>query len=157
MSTHNRKELLESAQYEGKRTGNLNVLLTNAVSQHIGLSATEYECYSLLLDQGPMTAGKLASLCGISSGGLTGLVDWLEKLGFVARAFDPADRRRVLVSAKPNKKIEEKVWFLIKPMLDGFDAMSKNYSDEQLALLVRHYKGVNQVMEETIAQLSVKK
>lgn len=154
MSTLNRQELLDAAIQEGKRTGNLNVLLTNAIVQHIGLSATEYECYSLLLDEGPMPAGKLAKLCGITTGGLTGLVDRLVKLGFAERAIDPTDRRRVIVKAKPNKKLEQKLWSLYEPMALGIRELNSTYTDEELALIVKHYHTFNELMVECIAKLA---
>lgn len=154
MSTINRTKLLEEAIAQGQRTGNLNVLLTNALAQRIGLSATEYECYSLLLDNGPLPAGKLAKLCGITTGGLTGLVDRLEKAGLVERAADATDRRKVLIKAKHNKELYQKLWSFYEPIAQGFRAINNQYTDEELSLLVQHYQRINDLMEEGISHLA---
>lgn len=154
MSTINRSELLKEAIIQGQRTGNLNVLLTNAIAQRIGLSATEYECYSLLLERGPMPAGKLAQLCGITTGGLTGLVDRLEKAELAERAADPGDRRRVLIKPKHNEKLQQKLWSLYGPVSQGFSSINDPYSDEELEFIVQHYKKINDLMEESIGRLA---
>ena len=52
----------------------------------------------LLQLHGPGTPGWLAKMTGLSTGAVTGLVDRLERAGYVTRAQDPQDRRRVIVS-----------------------------------------------------------
>ena len=52
----------------------------------------------LLQLHGPATPGWLAEMTGLSTGAVTGLVDRLERAGYVTRAQDPQDRRRVIVS-----------------------------------------------------------
>jgi len=154
MSTLNREELLQEAIVQGQRTGNLNVLLTNALAQQIGLSATEYECYSLLLERGPMSAGQLAKLCGITTGGLTGLVDRLVKLKLAKRTVDPKDRRKVMVVAKENKELQRKLWSLYEPVALGFRSINNEHTTDQLKLIVSHFKQINDLMEKTIGDLA---
>lgn len=156
MSTINRKKLIQESQLVGQRTGNLNVLLTNAMAQRVGLSATEYECYELLRYNGPATAGKLAILCGISSGGMTGLIDRLEKLGFVERTTDPTDRRKVVVKAKNNRTAQAQLQKLSQPMIEAFSQLNKKYNDEQLVFLLDHSKRVNDIMEAILSSLAKK-
>ena len=50
-----------------------------------------------------MTAGRLAELTGLTTGAITGVVDRLEKAGFVRRERDESDRRKVfIVPVVPN-------------------------------------------------------
>jgi len=149
MSTLSRKEILQESFLEGQRTGNLNILLTNAMAQQVGMSASDYECYTLLKERGALTAGELARACGISTGGLTGLVDRLDKLNIVERIADPNDRRKVVV-------IEAKIAKLSGPMRQGFIALTKLYTDKELALLLAHSKRVNDVMQDCLQQLAQK-
>ncbi len=51
----------------------------------------------LQLAGAPVTAGELGELLLRSSGGITQILDRLERSGFVERAVDRSDRRRVLV------------------------------------------------------------
>lgn len=153
MSSPNRKQLMNDLMLAGQRNGNLNVLFTNAVSQKVGLSATEFECYSLLQDEGAMTSGKLSKLCGLTTGGLTGLVDRLEKLGFVKRSADPKDRRKVLVSAQTDEEIKQKLGQLYGPLAKNFGDLAEQYTDEQLEFLVKHYQKVGDIFAELTLRL----
>ena len=51
----------------------------------------------VILDDRPLSAGHLAERIGCSLPNLTGIVDRLEKLGYVERGRDPTDRRVVLI------------------------------------------------------------
>ena len=63
----------------------------------VGLNATDLGALCLLLLRGPTPAGRLAELTGVTTGAITGVVDRLEKGGFVRREADQADRRKVIV------------------------------------------------------------
>lgn len=154
MSTQSRDKILEASFIEGKRTGNINILLTNAIAQRVGLSASDYECYELLREEGPLMAGELARACGITTGGLTGLVDRLDKLGLVERIADPNDRRKVLVRAVDNAAMQSKIDELIAPMLQGFTALNEHYTDQELQLLLDHSIRVNAIMQDCLEKIA---
>src|SRR5713101_2536858 len=73
------------------------VLLHQALADRLGLNLTAFECFSLLTQHGPMPAGQLADLTGLTTGGITHAVDRLEKDGWVRRDSDPDDCRRVIL------------------------------------------------------------
>jgi DNA-binding MarR family transcriptional regulator len=76
------------------------VLYQDAVAKSVGMNATDLQCANLLLLHGPMTAGELAERAGLTAGGaITGVIDRLERSGLVHRERDPADRRRVVITA----------------------------------------------------------
>ena len=83
--TKTRQALIHELNHAIQKQGTLTVLFTHAIAQHIGLSATEFEFCDVLQNQGQRSAGELAKLCGLSTGGVTGLVDRLEKAGLVRR------------------------------------------------------------------------
>lgn len=56
-------------------------------------------------DCGPRTPASLADACGVTRATMTGLIDTLERDGFVKREPDPADRRMMTVQLTP--KAEE--------------------------------------------------
>ena len=82
----------------GRSVGNASAMLNHAVAERLGLDPTAWECLTLLFEQGPVTAGRLAELTGLTTGAVTGLVDRLEGAGYVRRERDPKDRRRVIVT-----------------------------------------------------------
>jgi DNA-binding MarR family transcriptional regulator len=75
------------------------VLFNHAVAQREGLGPSDAQFLTLLRAYGPMTAGELAARTGLTSGSTTGVLDRLQRAGLVARHRDPADRRRVIVTA----------------------------------------------------------
>jgi DNA-binding MarR family transcriptional regulator len=52
-------------------------------------------------DCGPRTPASLADACGVTRATMTGLIDTLERDGFVKREPDPADRRMMSVHLTP--------------------------------------------------------
>ena len=67
-------------------------------AEALGLAPTDLVGMCLLQLHGPATPGWLAEMTGLSTGAVTGLVDRLERAGYVTRAQDPHDRRRVIVA-----------------------------------------------------------
>ncbi len=146
------RELLEAFE----RNGNLMILFTNALAQRVGLSATEFECLSLLR-QGPLTAGRLAELCGLTTGAMTGLIDRLERAGFAERGSDPTDRRRVLVrlAARPDgPQLRERIIGLYDPLSKSLDELTQGYSDTELAVLYDFTLRMNGIFEQLTAQFA---
>src|SRR4051794_4320617 len=65
-----------------------------AAADHFGLDLVGTHAVSYLATYGPMPQAQLARLMGLTSGGVTGVVDRLERVGAARRANDPNDRRR---------------------------------------------------------------
>jgi DNA-binding MarR family transcriptional regulator len=79
-----------------------NVVLYNqVVTQKLGLGPSDSQFISLLQLHGPLTPGRLAELSGLTTGTVTGVIDRLERAGYVRRERDTGDRRKVLVTQVP--------------------------------------------------------
>ncbi len=72
-----------------------NPELDDALAAHLGVNPTDLRCLELVIAEPGVTPGRLAALSGLTTGAVTGVVDRLEKAGFVERRPDPADRRSV--------------------------------------------------------------
>jgi DNA-binding MarR family transcriptional regulator len=82
----------------GREMSTTIVLFHSRVAERMGLSGTDHKCLELVIQAGhPITAGRVAQLSGLSTGAVTGVIDRLERHGFVRRVRDPHDRRKVLV------------------------------------------------------------
>uniref|UniRef100_A0AAU3GLT8 MarR family transcriptional regulator n=1 Tax=Streptomyces sp. NBC_01401 TaxID=2903854 RepID=A0AAU3GLT8_9ACTN len=68
-----------------------------AGAEAVGLSASEWYALSQIASEGNLTSGELAARTGLTTGATTRLIDRLERAGFVRRAADPDDRRKVVV------------------------------------------------------------
>jgi DNA-binding MarR family transcriptional regulator len=103
------------------------------VAIRFGLSESDVEALSVLLDTGAATAGRLSELMGLTSGAVTRVVDRLEQAGYVRRVPDPADRRRVIVELIPEKMAA------VQATMAQFGEKSASemgrYSDAELAVI----------------------
>lgn len=77
------------------------VLHNVTVAQRLGLGGSDLQFLTLLGMHGPLAPGRLATLTGLTTGTVTGVIDRLEKGGYVRRDRDGADRRKVLVTPVP--------------------------------------------------------
>lgn len=115
------------------------VLFNQAVADRLGMHPTDVQCLNLLtLEPQPLTTGQIAELTGLTSGSATRLVDRLERGGYVRRERDTHDRRRVLVHLVDERLAEfGRTWAELSA---GWDAIFEDYTEKELALLVRHMR-----------------
>ena len=148
-----KKELIEELSQSMQRSGTLTVLHTNAVADRIGISATEFESMDVISHNQPISAGHLASRCGLTTGAITGIVDRLEKAGLVKRVRDPEDRRRVLLEPIENEDKKRKVRELYQPMSQAFQEIMEECTPEQIQFLVDIHNKMSDRVEKIIADL----
>src|SRR5215218_2201127 len=80
-----------------RETSAQSVLFSQAVADRVGMNPTDLESLDILARNGPMTAGRLAEMTGLTTGAITGLIDRLERRGYARREPHPTDRRSVIV------------------------------------------------------------
>jgi MarR family transcriptional regulator, organic hydroperoxide resistance regulator len=160
MSTEDRSKTIAQLFEAVQEAGNIGVLHTNAIAQKIGLSAAEFECMDAARLYGPLTAGELARRCGITTGGMTGMLDRLERGGFVERMPDPQDRRRVVVRSRlgdpENKQLLARLHEFYKPMEEGFYEGLSQFSDAELKAILSFYIGTVRLARAATEQLADK-
>jgi DNA-binding MarR family transcriptional regulator len=106
------------------------------VADVLGLHITDHKCLDLIRQYGAMPAGRLAELTGLTTGAVTGIIDRLEKAGFVRRTNDPKDRRRTIIEPVRNKKWERKIEAIFIPFHERMRKLLSSYSDSELAFLL---------------------
>jgi MarR family transcriptional regulator, organic hydroperoxide resistance regulator len=80
-----------------------SILYNQQVADRVGLRLTDMQCINALELMGPSTPGDLARFTGLTTGGVTVMLDRLEKGGYLKREPNPRDRRSVLVRLNPTK------------------------------------------------------
>jgi len=83
---------------------------------------------------GPMSPRDITTATGIHPATLTGLLDRLEKGGWLTRRADPSDRRRVIVEALTERGGE--LNRLYGPMSKALTEICASYSDEELRTII---------------------
>src|SRR5690606_27842952 len=81
----------------GRNFSDTTILLHEQIAAKAGLSSADHKYLGILMQHGAMTAGQLASLTGLSTGAVTGVIDRLEKKELVRREFNPEDRRKISI------------------------------------------------------------
>lgn len=73
--------------------------LNQSVAGRLDIKATDLGCLDLISRHGPLSPSLLARQAGLHPATMTGILDRLERGGWIERTRDPSDRRGVLVSA----------------------------------------------------------
>lgn len=117
-----------------------HLIATSLVGQQefarkLGLNVTDLVCFAYVLEAGdsPVTAGDLAGRVHVTTGAVTGILNRLERGGFVVRRPDPADGRRVRVVAVPDAV--ERVTAIYGPYYARLAELFALYTPEQTAVL----------------------
>ena len=79
MSSH-KQQIFAELLAEVRRSQSATARFDRAVGDAVGLNLTDMGCLDFLGQQGPVTAGRLAELTGLSSGAMTNRIDRVEAL-----------------------------------------------------------------------------
>jgi len=147
-----RAELIQALNHEGRQYSTAVVVFHHAVSRRLGLNGGDHKYADILMREGPMTAGKLAELTGLTSGAVTGIVNRLERAGWVERAPDPADRRRVIVTPVQNPKNARDARAIFGSLISAMGQLSESYTDTELKLIQDFMARTRIILAELAAQ-----
>ena len=136
----------------GREMASRTVMFHQAVADRVGLNATDLKCLDLAREAGgPLSAGKLSEITGLTSGAITGVIDHLERAGMARRVRDPQDRRKVLV-----EPILEPMAHLVPIYQDLGRAMAEvcmAYDEAELNVVYRFMEQTISVMKEQTERL----
>lgn len=122
-----------------RANGSARDALDQAVADRLGINLTDLRCLDILDQRGRCTAGEIAGALGLSTGAVTTLLDRLERAGYVERARDAVDRRRVQVEL--NGAARRRVAQFYGPLADEAVTLMGRYDAEQLELLRDFLRG----------------
>jgi DNA-binding MarR family transcriptional regulator len=107
--------------------------LNQQVRGHLDLKGDDLECFDLIDRQGPLSPSELARRARLHPATVTGILDRLERGGWIHRERDPDDRRGVVVEAARDRLGE--VLRLYSGMNSAMDQICAEYADHELELL----------------------
>lgn len=136
----------------GRELASRTIMFHQTVAERVGLNATDLKCLDLAREAGgPISAGRLAEVTGLTSGAITGVIDHLERAGLARRVRDPGDRRKVLV-----EPVEEPLAKLLPIYQDLGQAMAQvcmEYDERDLAVIYRFLEQAIAVLKEQTERL----
>jgi DNA-binding MarR family transcriptional regulator len=153
VKTPPRSQLLQTLSDEARQFSTATVMLHAAIAERLGLNITDHKAADLLIRQGPMTAGEMAELTGLTTGAVTGIIDRLEAAGFARRERDPDDRRRVIVRIAMKPNIERRVGQLFGPLSVAMAELAESYSDKDLGMILEFMRRARERSTEYAAKL----
>ncbi|QIS11260.1 MarR family transcriptional regulator [Nocardia arthritidis] len=110
-------------------------LLNRQFGAKVELRDVDWHCLDLINRHGPIGPGALAKLAALHPATMTGVLDRLQRAGWIVRERDPAasDRRAVAVRATRDRNPE--VYRVLSGMNRRMDELCADYTEEQLAVI----------------------
>lgn len=127
-------------------------LLNRQVVGHLQLNDADLSCLELLTRRGPLSPSALARLAGLHPATVTGVLDRLERGGWVARERDAADRRAVTVRALRDRDAE--LVRLYPGMNATMDEVFADYTDAELKLLAGFLRRTTEAGQQATDRLA---
>lgn len=150
-STEKRAELARELLHLGKDMGTAGLMFHQAVADRLGLNTTDHKCLELLHRRADATAGDVAEWLGLTTGAVTGIIDRLERAGFVKREAHPSDRRKIVIRPVCEKMPE--VACLFQSLAAELLKLAESYSEEELRVIMDYMTRSAQIFRDETARL----
>lgn len=120
------------------------VLFHQKVADRLGLTATEFKCFRLVEQLGPLSVTALSHEAGLQIGTVSGLIDRLEVGGFVRRQRDTIDKRRLDLVASPDACARANL--LYREQGKAMAAFLEAFSERDFDLLMTFLTDVSEIL-----------
>ena len=131
------REIRESLRDVGAQLSRLN----HEVGGRVNIRAIDLECLDHISREGPLSPTSLARLTGQHPATLTGILDRLERDGWIARERDPGDRRGVVIRAERGRGAEILRLYLVDSgMNTALDEILAAYDEAELGVVADFLK-----------------
>lgn len=129
-----------------------NEIFDETATQLLGVNRSAGRCLDIIERSGPLPAGSVARLSGLSSGSVTAILDHLERVELVERFSDPDDRRRVLVKiTTTGEQACERIW---GPLAAEGAVALETLSDEEKETVHRFLRTTRDLLERHRERIS---
>lgn len=109
-------------------------VLNHQVGSRIEIKDVDFDCLDVITRHGPIGPSALARRVGVHLATMTGILDRLERGGWIQRDRDESDRRAVVVRGVPDKQRD--IFRLYDGMNRSLDKILERYSDGELDVIV---------------------
>jgi DNA-binding MarR family transcriptional regulator len=128
-------------------------LLNHQVGAQLDLKDVDIDCLELITRHGPMSPTALSRRTGLHPATITGILDRLQRGGWVTRERDPAatDRRAVTVRALRDRNKE--MFQLYSGMNGTMDKICSGYAETELELLAEFLRSTTEAGRDATTEL----
>lgn len=127
-------------------------LLNRQVGSRLELRDADIACLDLIDRLGPLSPSALARAAGLHPATLTGVLDRLERGGWIARDRDGSDRRGVRIRALRGRQAD--LIGLYAPMNSALQRICQGYSEPELELIAGFLRRTTDAGQHAAAELS---
>jgi DNA-binding MarR family transcriptional regulator len=150
-----RRRLTRAVKESLREVGAQLSRLNHGVGDRLDLRPADLECLDLISRHGPLSASALASRAGQHPATLTGILDRLERGGWIARDRDPGDRRAVLIRAERGRGAEILRLYLVESgMNTALDEILAGYDEAGLAVVADFLRRTSQAGRDASERLA---
>ncbi|MEU9576139.1 MarR family transcriptional regulator [Streptomyces chilikensis] len=123
------------------------------MAQRLGLNVTDLTCLGHIIGAGTqhLAAGDLAERANITTGAVTGVLNRLERAGYVHRRPDPNDRRRVRVVL--DESAAARVFAVYGPHYERLGALFADYTPDETAVLADWFVRAHAAMRDSLDEI----
>lgn len=126
-----------------------------AAADYLHVSRTEARAMDVLHQVGPMTAGQLARHTRLTTGAMTKITDRLAGLGYVKRASDPGDRRKVIIDLTARaRRLATDLYAIPDTAMTDFQ---HQFSDDDIEVLIRYFEHTQAAAELRITRINARR
>ncbi|MBW8799594.1 MAG: MarR family transcriptional regulator [Streptomyces sp.] len=131
-----------------------HVIGQQELARRLGVNVTDLTCFAFVLEAGAdlLTAGDLAARAHVTTGAVTGILNRLERAGYVTRRPDPDDRRRVRVAAVP--EAVTRVEAVYAGHYARLTELFADYTADELAILTDWFTRATTLAHEYLEKLN---
>ncbi|PZF71891.1 MarR family winged helix-turn-helix transcriptional regulator [Taibaiella soli] len=149
------QELITQVRRLSQQYAYASIQMHEAVAKRVGLPGTDHKYLGFLLQNGQMTAGELATISGLTTGAVTGLIDRLEQRKLVKRQPAADDRRKIMIV--PDTK---KIMAILEPLYKDFRKESEellaSFSEKEINVIETYFQKAVAIMNKSAEQIKKK-
>ena len=138
MSRDKKHDLVDELLHLARAHEAANDAFDEVAREKLGINRTDLRCLNIVDNSGPMTAGRLAELSGLTTAAVTSVLDRLERAGYARRVRDQPDRRQVMVEVTP--LLAERATPIWGPLGEEARSTLSRMSAEELRALIDFYR-----------------
>ncbi len=125
------------------------------IARRMGLNVTDLTCLGFLMEASAagesLVAGDLAERARLTTGAVTGVLNRLEKAGYIRRTTDPGDRRRVYVVMEENA--QARILEIYGPVYQRLGSLFGDYGPDEIAVLTDWFTRARILFAEALHEI----